>query len=115
MLDYSDEYLHWDNTEPVTVVVRRAAAERGTATIDVALARRGTPHRHAQFYNGVRLQGNEITWDVPVALLDGVDLKPESTITDQQGVAWTVVTAVELRLGSSRGAWQCLCRESRAQ
>jgi len=114
MVDYSDEYQHWDNTEPVTVVVRRPAAEHGTATVDVSVARRGTPRRDAQFFNGVRLQGNEMTWLIPAALMDGVEITPESSITDEPGNKWIVITAVELRLGSSRGHWECLCREARS-
>ena len=113
MLDYSDEYQHWDNTEPVTVVVPRPASEQGTATVDVSVARRQTPRRDAQFFNGIRLQGNEMIWHVPAALMDGVDIRPDSTITDGQGIKWIVATAVELRLGASRGAWECLCREGR--
>jgi hypothetical protein len=112
--DYSDEYQHWDNTEPVTVVVERRADELGTATVGVSIARRGTPRRDAQFFNGVRLRGNEMTWLIPAALMDGVEIATDAKITDEQGVSWIVATAIELRLGNSRGHWECLCREARS-
>jgi len=113
VLDYSDEYQFWDNPEPVTVVVNRPTEEYGVTTIPVAVAQRGSPRRNSQFFNGVQLKGNEILWKLPVPLMDNVIPLKGSTITDEAGVSWVIETVTEIRIGSSRGHFEALCRQGR--
>ena len=104
-LDIGHDMSLADGSETVTVTLKRAGGE---TAIEVAGALRralGQPH---QLFGGIALEGNEVVWNVPASPLGGDDLRRGDTITDAQAIAWTILAAAKLTLGTR---WRCICRK----
>jgi hypothetical protein len=106
-LDVSTDYKIADNTEPVTVITKRAS---GNTSISVTGALRRAVRREHQFFGGVSLQGDELIWNIPDGQLSGAELQKGDTITDAQSVVWTILSVAILTFGSR---WRAVCRQER--
>jgi len=104
-IDYSNEYLFWSNTETVT-----HTTQAGTATNDITAFREDIDAKRA-FFNGIALEGNELLWHIPVALVATV--VPGDRITDSDSAVWRVNSVVKLGIGSSYIEHVCVCVKQR--
>ncbi len=110
MIEYSNDYQWWDNTEAVTITLVR---ESGTTTVSVAIGSRSdiSTRELASSTQGV-FQAGDVRWKIPVILL-GISnrLLPDDLITDASGVVWNVRSVSEVRVGTSRLHWEAICAE----
>lgn len=108
-VDMSLNYQIWDNTEAVTVQLRRTANE----SVPVATAKRGDITRRDETALLLVQDTAEKSWMVPNKLLNpannGRKIKREDRITDEAGTVWNVVTASEVECGTS---FRCLCKRT---
>jgi len=109
-IDYSDDYQYWDNSEAVTVTVRRAGSNE---EVSVSIAVRESGDTSSEFFNGIRLRGDELLWHVPVALMDSNEIEPGDEIKDAGNVKYNVQSVVKAGVGNSAVEFQCLCKKQR--
>lgn len=105
--DVSNEYLHWDNPEAVTFRTKRHTG----VTLSIATAVRESLQHNDSFFNGIAISGNELFWNIPVALMDDEEVKRGDEIEDQDDVIYSVKTAVKTGTGRSYSHWKCLTIE----
>jgi hypothetical protein len=109
VLDVSDDYLLWDNTESATVTIKRAGVANVARSVSRAL-RRGINGNDAQVA-GVQIGSDSVVWNIAVAELEtGDEIEEGDTITDSSSVVW-IVKAVSLFTWRTR--WRAVCTKSR--
>lgn len=121
-VDYSDDYQHWDNTEPVTVTIKRAnpvtPGSPVTTAIPVALAIRDDLERKLFPLVEVRSSEDACMWSVPCALLvvsaTQHELQLDDRVTDADSVVWIVVDLKLIRVGTSKLHWIAACVKQRS-
>lgn len=106
-IDVQNDVLGFDNTEAVTVTLRRPDGETPLA---VTHALRRTVDLRSETYGGVRLRGDEIVWNLPNSQLAGEELRPGDAIADGSGTRWTVLSVGRLTFGAR---WRAVCRKER--
>lgn len=108
-LDYSDEYTYWDNTEPVTVTIKRPTlATPGVPTsvnLPITIAFREDLDRDTAAVLGVQVTETTQVWNIPAKLLGNEELQVNDVITDTEGGVWTILAAKCLRIGSCKLHW----------
>lgn len=114
MIDYSGDYQFWSNTEAVTVTLSPNAVS--PTSVSISKAMRNDLRRAGTVYNGIDLQGDEVLWSIPYALLNpagnGREIDKLDRITDADAIVWTVISATEIRVGSSRSHFECVCNRA---
>lgn len=108
--DYSNEYLFWDNTEAVTVTIKRPGTP---ATTNIAIARayrEDLDHDTAKLFDIWSPQDAQV-WNIPAALMGSDELRETDLITDASSVVWTVKAAVLERVGTSAVSWRAVCHK----
>jgi hypothetical protein len=104
----STNYLNWVNTEAVRFVARRTT---GTTPKAVRIALRQSATLREARTAGITLSGQELLWNLPVALLGSVEPQAGDAIVDSAGITWAVTGPVQ-KLG--RGSrWKLLCIRER--
>lgn len=92
-LDYSDDYLVWDNKVAVTVALKRAT----TTNVSISHALKHAVSRDDSELSGVGMDSQNASWTIPDKLLnpsaEGRVIKRDDTITLTGGGVWTVVSA----------------------
>ena len=113
-LDLSGDMSLADNAKTVTLTTKRAV---GDTQIEVVGALKRSLTRPHETFAGLILQGDEVIWNLPNDQLDGAEIEPGDTITDDalsaidsQSVIWTVLSVSNLSLGTR---WRALCRKQR--
>ncbi|TWT58889.1 hypothetical protein KOR42_22760 [Thalassoglobus neptunius] len=112
-LDYSHEYLYWDQKEEATVVLQSVYDSDSNAyvaaTYEEVIIRRDSQRRTSPSGGGFSTESPLNFWRVPAALVDGNS--PKSGDTIQVGSeTWTVSGEVgEVRRGSSLVYFACPC------
>lgn len=108
MIDYSNDYLQWDNTEEVIVAtVRNSVATEHRVTHALA----GDVDRRRAQFSGVSIQGDELLWMIPIALLpETTEINQGDRIKQCCGANWTVLTAKQRGIGSHNTHWEAICR-----
>ncbi len=114
MIDYSNDYLHWDNPQEVVVATIRNGVKDET---NVSHALAGDPSRRLLASSGVQVQGDEQVWMIPVALLpEDAEIGQGDEIAERCGTkcgpVWRVLSATLRGIGSHNTHWECLCRRS---
>lgn len=95
-VDHSDDYLAWDNTEILTVTLRRGA---GAVTITDVVGLPGMTSAADLDLNGLGADSKSVTWAVPDILVNptGTDprreLKKDDVLTSESGKVYRVVSA----------------------
>jgi len=118
--DYSNDWQWWDNTEPVTITVKRPNAANpvpaGATTTQISIdnAFRGDIDRKATDYSDVRIAEADQIWSVPTALVGSYKLHEGDLLTDADGVVWVVDVATEVTIGTSSLYWTLATSERRA-
>lgn len=109
-LSFADNYLQWDNTEPVTY---RSVRKTGEMVDTIPIARRRKLTVKDMATGVVGYQTGDIAWLVPQALLSPSLGRPKEAdiIVDQLGRPWTVLTA-DGQSDDSNGpqTWRLTCR-----
>ncbi len=123
MVDASQSYLHWANTETVLVILKRGPVPEVWVTAEVT-ARRRVFSRREQLLGGAQLPLDGLVWNVPDLLLNATratdepvrriragDLIVETTLAAYEASnpdqpAWKVETAQLVTFGSR---WRCVC------
>ena len=114
MIDYSDEYKYWDQTESVTVTVLvNEGGVRTESSVPVAIARRGSREQNESVFNGITLDGNETFWLIPYALMGGTAISRDHVIRDGNNVEYKVKTARLVTKGASKIYYRCATIEVR--
>lgn len=101
----TNEYLHWHQTELVSVTQYRAS---DVVTDDVT-SRRGSLDSNEAGQNPAVTE-ESIVWLIPGALIESA-VKTGDTITDSDDVVYQVVSVREVRLGSSLSHYRCICNK----
>lgn len=120
-IDYSTEYLYWDNPEPVTVTIKSpdplSPGSPSLYAIQVEIAFREDLDRESSMRLDVQSTEDITVWNIPSALLQRSSVRQElregDTILDGEGVTWLVVRTTEMRIGSSRLHWVATCTKQR--
>lgn len=107
-IDYSDDYLYWDNVEALTIYLAQTAPDQTESTVtvaDVPCQRVQNPGGAAPNYSGVDMETDPDTWKIPAPLLvDGADvvypIRKGDRFTDGT-TTWRVLTVSDRRVGSS--------------
>lgn len=100
----STEYLAWDNTESVTVVLNKNGLPQAEITIDNAL--RISPRSVFQIAAGVRLSSDTVVWWIPIAQLGtDQDMDTDGLVKDAEGVRYRVQSATRVSYGNSYSHW----------
>lgn len=108
MIDYTNDYLQWDNPEAVTLTTIRGGNETETA---ISHALQGDASRSLLRASGISIQGDEILWLIPVALMPAnTEINQGDQIEQESGVAWSVLAAKQKGIGSQATHWECVCR-----
>ena len=106
-IDKRYNYQIWDDTEAVTVSLKRHA---GTTAVTVSVALRGPLTKRDTAILDALGETAECSWNVPVILLDpsatGRKINKGDTILDADGVTWVANYA---DLVEDRTCWRCLC------
>ncbi len=103
--DLASDCTLLDGSETVSVALLRPEG-RTTITINGALRR--ALARSERAFDGVTLQGDEITGHIPDGgFVDGQELQPGDTITAGSEV-WSIITVRRETLGTR---WRCACRK----
>lgn len=100
--DASKEYLHWPNAKVVSVTLKRYDGDK---SLKVLYAVRGDITNAQQTFANVALHGNEMTWAIPVDLLDGNEIENGDEIT-YSGETYKVKQVQMVRFDSQ---FLCLC------
>jgi hypothetical protein len=109
VIDYTDGYLSWDQTEAITLTLRHAS---GSVNRSIATAKRTNARRNESVFQGVSLHGDESFWLVPAALLTAGDkVREGDTITDSSSVIHTINAVQQVRKGVSLSHYRCLVME----
>lgn len=109
VIDYSDDYTYWDQTEAVTVTLRTSSS---SASRSIATAKRTNANRRETTFQSVTLYGDEVFFLIPNALLEDDDKILEGdTITDATSVVYTVTAAQQVQKGASKTHFRCLVSE----
>lgn len=111
-IDASTDYLSWDNTEAVTVHLRRSS---GTTEVSVTHALQQEIDRRRSQYGTVALTGQETIWHVPHALLapnaETRRIEVDDYIVDAASRTWVVLQS---SWAAWRTRWECVCSELRS-
>jgi hypothetical protein len=116
-IDISQDYLFYDNLEPVTYTFKNPSGSDVPVAVSAAL-RADLTRKEIEYSNGAYC-GLDIVWFLPDTLLrlqpGPNDLtpqpKPRDTVQDPAGTTWTVLESGLINLGSSRGEWRLVCRD----
>lgn len=94
-MDFSTDYLAWDNVEAVTLLVATRAAPR---LVLVPVAKRRAVRGSQKSPSGGVYAGFEVRWLVPRGVLTaGVEPKLADVVEDAKGTQWTVLTVERLK------------------
>lgn len=110
MIDYSKDYLHWDNTEAVTVSTTLAGS---TTTTSVSVALSADIKRSIFRGQITGLEGDELVWMIPIDLMGSVEINEGDKITQTGGAVWQVKQAFRRGIGTSDTHFECLCIRKR--
>lgn len=108
-IDAASSYLNWSNTETVTLTPYLNGSAQ-TAVTGITALRRALSKTEIASGVGVYLQGDEVVWNLPNAMLSSNVPKPGDTITDAGSVVWTIISVQKLTWGTR---WRCVCRQQR--
>jgi len=111
-IDYSLDWQWWDNTESLTVELFRSAG--ASSEVSVSAAFRGDIERKAVEFFGLEVVQNSQVWSVPASLLGSDELLQGDTLTDGDGVVWTVEAATLNTIGTSKLFWSAVTNKQRA-
>ncbi len=115
MIDYSDEYKYWDQTEPVTVTTLiNVAGVRTPSTTSVSVAKRSSREQKEQNFNGISLEGNETFWLIPYDLMGSTVVRQDDVIKDANLTEYKVLAAKLVTKGVSRIHYRCATVEVRS-
>lgn len=109
--DYSDDWEWWDNTEPVTITIKRAnssnpiPAGATTTNISISDAFRGDIDSKLTEYSGIDIASVDQIWSVPTALVGANRIEVGDILTDGDGVVWAIANATEVTIGTSSLYW----------
>lgn len=108
MIDFSTDYLFWDNPEAVTVTTTVGGSATSTS-VERALQQDVSKTR-GQFA-GIQLTGDELGWLVPVTLMGSVEINIGDTLTQADSTVWRIVGAVKRGIGSNDTHWELATRK----
>ena len=107
-IDVTTDYLIFDNTEAVTVTLKRAAGDTARS-VTSALQRAVT--RNDSQTAGVQIGSDSTVWHIANdELTSGDAIKEGDTITDAASVVWTVKG---VSFGTFETRWRCVCVKQR--
>lgn len=102
--DLASDCTRLDGTQSVSLTVRQP---EGTIVLTLDHALRRTLHRQQENFEGVALQGDEVSWHLLQSELGaGIEPQPGDTISASDQV-WTIVSLEQEALGTR---WRCRCR-----
>ena len=114
MIDYSDDYLTWDQTEAVTVTsLINKGGVRTESSTSVATAKRGSREQMESSFNGITLDGNETFWLIPYTLMGTAVVGRDHVIKDSSDVEYKVKAARLVTKGASKIYYRCATIEVR--
>ena len=102
-LDIAGDVSLFDNTQQVTVTLRRSSGETVLSEVN-ALRRR--LDREERRYAGVTMDGDSTVWHIAQGELDGHELQLGDVIQQADGVCWYIRTA---ELESLATRWRLIC------
>lgn len=105
-LDVSQDHLSFDNSETVTVTLRRSPPVQLSGVPGV-LRRGFDAKRHA--FDGIAVRTGDTIFNLPSAALPGQEIRPGDALTDTAGTTWQILAASLLTF---RTRWRCLCRRA---
>ena len=108
MLDLTQDYLIFDNREEITFISRRTTADSQGDQTDsqIQALRRAPTFKELAASNGV-YTSQDVVWHIPAVLLTVGPPKPRDTVTDLDGISWTVMEAA---WNSLRSMWRLITR-----
>jgi hypothetical protein len=115
VIDYSDEYKWWDQTEAVTFTPQWGGSGD---PISVDVARRAAPTRDYPSADQVVAESDSVDWHLPAALLvdaSGDPVEPHSgdLIEDANGVQFVVNGVQIVTYGAIRQHYVCRSEQAR--
>jgi hypothetical protein len=111
VIDYTDEYLYWDQTEAVTIRLGTAAFDKNRA---IDTAKRLNAAERESLFSDVGITSEDVVFLIPHALLNAGDrITIGDTIIDSEDVAYRVRAVTVARKGVSRSHYRCLVTEER--
>lgn len=109
MIDYSGDYQWWDNTEAVTV-----ATTLGGTTTTTSVAKALSLDINRSLFRGMAgIEGDDLVWMIPVALMGSVEINQADKITQGSGKIWLVKQVFKRGIGTSDTHFECLCAKKR--
>lgn len=103
-------YKKMPNREAVTVTTKRGVGTVTSTAISVSDAWQRSVTNEDIAYGYVTSKSEGQIWHIPAVLLGGADIRTGDTITDSDGVVWTVMSAEAVRLKTH---WRCVCRREK--
>ncbi len=105
-LDFSRDYLIWDNPEIITYTSERGQLDR-SISIGAAMKQQLSARELAASNGGY--VGTDVHWFVPNVLFTlGITPKPADRILDRNGTEWTVLSPA---LEDLDQVWDLVCRD----
>lgn len=116
-VDYSDQYLYWDNPQTATVTLHGVWNSTTSVFEDKSysnvIVKRVSSAVLASEAGGLQLRTDQAAWLVPIALLGGNEVKDGDEIV-VASVTWIVSGEAPLRVvGSSPSHFRCICNKAR--
>lgn len=108
MTDHSTDYQFWDNPEAIVVTTTVGGS---ATTTSVSTAVQKDISRSRGTFAGISLQGDELGWLVPVALMSGREINIGDFLTQTDNTVWRVVGAVKRGIGSNDTHWELATRK----
>lgn len=110
-IDITDDYAIFDNTESLTLILKRNA---GDTSVTVANGLRGRLSRSELTSLGAYLNGDELSFFLPGDQVGSSNtIYSGDTVTDGASAVYTITSTSRSELGTSLSGWRCIVRPER--
>lgn len=104
-IDVSNDYQFFDNTEAVTLTLKRFA---GDTTVSIASALRGRTSRDEPIRSGAALMRDSLSFFLPGdEVTSSNEVEPGDTVTDASANIFTIKSVGRVEMGGSMSGYRC--------